>query len=172
MAFSIWHTLDLLIGMDAAFFHRTTNPGDTPHLKAWRSQLPTITSDLSGFGQWVKSHYDTRHGVAVVHRSDYNQAQISEEIGNILAICQLLSWKRKCQETSTGDIQTSFVERVYSILLSGLRYCANQINKRIKHWIEAQYQFLHTIEIFIITFNYTPLPILRIFSLILRIYML
>ena len=107
---------------------------DTP-LESVAFSVPTITSDLSGFGQWVKSHYDTRHGVAVVHRSDYNQAQISEEIGNILAqfanysAAEAENVRKQALETSKQALWNEFIQyyyQAYDIALTNR-------NKRIKH---------------------------------------
>ena len=48
--------------------------GYTP-LESAAFKVPTVTTDLAGFGLWVKGMKlggDIKDGVAVVHRSDYN----------------------------------------------------------------------------------------------------
>ena len=127
--------LDLLIGMDVSIFPSYYEPWGYTPLESVAFSVPTITSDLSGFGQWVKSHYDTRHGVAVVHRSDYNQAQISEEIGNILAqfanysAAEAENVRKQALETSKQALWNEFIQyyyQAYDIALTNR-------NKRIKH---------------------------------------
>jgi len=49
--------------------------------------VPTITTNLAGFGAWVKSQGDVEglsDGVAVVHRSDHNYAEVMKEISLLL----------------------------------------------------------------------------------------
>jgi len=75
---------DLLIGMDVSIFPSYYEPWGYTPLESVAFSVPTITTDLSGFGQWVKATYKTRHGVAVVHRSDYNHVQVAESIAAIL----------------------------------------------------------------------------------------
>lgn len=111
--------LDLLIGMDVSIFPSYYEPWGYTPLESVAYSVPTITSDLSGFGQWVKSHYNTRHGVAVVHRSDYNQAQISDEIGDILAHFANYSTteadkvRKQALETSKRALWNEFIQYYY-----------------------------------------------------------
>ena len=111
--------LDLLIGMDVSIFPSYYEPWGYTPLESVAYSVPTITSDLSGFGQWVKSHYNTRHGVAVVHRSDYNQAQISDEIGDILAhfannsTTEADKVRKQALETSKRALWNEFIQYYY-----------------------------------------------------------
>jgi len=69
---------DLLPGLDAAVFASYYEPwGYTPHESA-AFGVPTITTDLAGFGQWVLDHagHDPQTcGVRVLHRTDSNYAE-------------------------------------------------------------------------------------------------
>lgn len=66
---------DLLAGLDAAVFPSYYEPWGYTPLESAAFGVPTITTDLAGFGQWV---LDTRgddsdlSGVKVVHRTDSN----------------------------------------------------------------------------------------------------
>ena len=64
---------DLLIGLDVTVFPSYYEPwGYTPH-ESTAFSVPTITTDLSGFGQWVKLTYpDQSIGIMVEHRDDSN----------------------------------------------------------------------------------------------------
>ena len=56
--------------------------GYTP-LESVAFRVPTITTDLAGFGLWVKSLKNQNgldDGVEVIHRSDYNYSEVADEI--------------------------------------------------------------------------------------------
>ena len=47
--------------------------------------MPTITTDLSGFGQWIShqpQNIDT--SVGIIHRSDYNSAEVAGKIAEMI----------------------------------------------------------------------------------------
>ncbi len=56
--------------------------GYTP-LESVAFRVPTITTDLAGFGLWVKSlknQHGIDGGVEVLHRSDYNYSEVADGI--------------------------------------------------------------------------------------------
>ncbi len=66
---------DLLIGMDATIFPSYYEPWGYTPLESVAFGVPTVTTSLSGFGQWVLSSSDTTFeetGVNVVARGDSN----------------------------------------------------------------------------------------------------
>jgi glycosyltransferase involved in cell wall biosynthesis len=66
---------DLLIGMDATVFASYYEPWGYTPLESIAFGIPTITTDLSGFGAWVKTEISGNNiteGVAVIHRNDDN----------------------------------------------------------------------------------------------------
>ena len=76
---------DLLIGMDLSVFPSYYEPWGYTPLESVAFSVPTITTDLSGFGQWV-SHklHDIEKGVGVIHRSDYNAFIVAEHIAEMI----------------------------------------------------------------------------------------
>ncbi len=76
---------DLLIGMDLSVFPSYYEPWGYTPLESVAFSVPTITTDLSGFGQWV-SHklHDIEQGVGVIHRSDYNSFIVAEHIAEMI----------------------------------------------------------------------------------------
>lgn len=51
-------------------------------------KVPTITTDLAGFGLWVKSlegQNSIEEGVEVVHRSDYNYSEVADSIKDTIS---------------------------------------------------------------------------------------
>ncbi|MEI7503451.1 MAG: glycosyltransferase, partial [Paludibacter sp.] len=76
---------DLLIGMDLTVFPSYYEPWGYTPLESVAFGVPTITTDLSGFGQWV-SHQPqgVELGVGVIHRSDYNAYTVATHIAEMI----------------------------------------------------------------------------------------
>ncbi|MDO9155047.1 MAG: glycosyltransferase [Paludibacter sp.] len=75
----------LLIGMDLTVFPSYYEPWGYTPLESVAFSVPTITTDLSGFGQWVahKPH-EIINGVGVIHRSDYNSYEVAVRISEMM----------------------------------------------------------------------------------------
>ena len=70
---------DLLIGMDATLYPSYYEPWGYTPLESVAFGIPTITTDLAGFGRWaqtVVSGRDITEGVAVVYRTDDNYTAV------------------------------------------------------------------------------------------------
>lgn len=76
---------DLLIGMNLTVFPSYYEPwGYTPH-ESIAFSVPTITTNLAGFGMWMHREGDERgmtDGAEVVVRDDYNFVEVSSDICN------------------------------------------------------------------------------------------
>lgn len=76
---------DLLIGMDITVFPSYYEPWGYTPLESIAFSVPTITTCLSGFGQWVSSvPQDITEGVGVIHRSDYNGYEVAIKISEMI----------------------------------------------------------------------------------------
>jgi len=76
---------DLLIGMDLTVFPSYYEPWGYTPLESVAFSVPTITTDLSGFGQWVSHNlHEIDKGVGVIHRSDYNGYVVAEHIAEMI----------------------------------------------------------------------------------------
>ena len=75
---------DLLIGQDLAVFPSYYEPWGYTPLESAAFKVPTVTSDLAGFGLWVntllKHDAQIEDGVKVVHRTDSNWNEASADI--------------------------------------------------------------------------------------------
>lgn len=74
---------DLLIGMDATVFPSYYEPWGYTPLESIAFGIPTITTDLSGFGLWAKSivsGYNIDDGVSVIDRTDFNYFDVVNHI--------------------------------------------------------------------------------------------
>ena len=67
---------DLLIGMDLTAFPAYYEPWSYTPLESMAFRIPTITTNLTGFGNWVKSKTKgIEDGIEVIQRNDENQAE-------------------------------------------------------------------------------------------------
>lgn len=73
---------ELLVAMDVTVFPSYYEPWGYTPLESIAFSVPTVTTDLAGFGIWVKQYAkDKLHtGVTVVHRDDYNSPEVVESI--------------------------------------------------------------------------------------------
>lgn len=78
---------DLLIGFDATVFPSYYEPWGYTPLESVAFGVPTITTSLSGFGQWILSAFDNSFescGVNVVARGDFNYDNVVSTIARSL----------------------------------------------------------------------------------------
>ena len=93
---------DLLIGMDATIFPSYYEPWGYTPLESIAFGIPTITTDLAGFGLWAKtliSGNQIEEGVDVIQRTDDNYSDV---VHNIVASVLTLVKKKK---TETDQIK-------------------------------------------------------------------
>lgn len=74
---------DLLIGMDATVYPSYYESWGYTPLESIAFGIPTITTNLAGFGLWAKKHVtgnNINEGVAVVNRDDFNYFEVADAI--------------------------------------------------------------------------------------------
>jgi len=89
---------DLLIGQDMAVFPSYYEPWGYTPLESAAFCVPTVTSDLAGFGLWVntllKREAQLEDGIKVIHRTDSNWNEAADDICD-----QIVKWVEKdCSE--------------------------------------------------------------------------
>ncbi|MCC8187995.1 MAG: glycogen/starch synthase [Bacteroides sp.] len=80
---------DLLIGQDLSVYPSYYEPWGYTPLESVAFHVPTITTDLAGFGLWVKNlrhQYGLNEGVEVLHRSDYNYSEVADGIKDTVSL--------------------------------------------------------------------------------------
>jgi glycosyltransferase involved in cell wall biosynthesis len=100
---------DLLIGQDLAVYPSYYEPWGYTPLESAAFRVPTVTSDLAGFGLWVntllKHDAELEDGVKVVHRTDSNWNDASADISlQIEKWVQMDSAKRDEIRNKAGKI--------------------------------------------------------------------
>ena len=75
---------DILIGMDATVYPSYYEPWGCTPLESIAFGIPTVTTNLAGFGMWAKkagvSGGDLSEGVAVIDRTDFNYFEVADAI--------------------------------------------------------------------------------------------
>lgn len=85
---------NLLIGLDLTIFASYYEPWGYTPLESAAFGVPTITTNLAGFGLWCSSEQvDISNGVAVLHRNDTNYFEAADNIKE--NIIQFASMKKK-----------------------------------------------------------------------------
>lgn len=98
---------DLLIGMDATVFPSYYEPWGYTPLESIAFSVPTVTTSLSGFGQWILSSFKNDFadcGVNVIARGDFNYDQVKEEIAGALY------YLAKADDARMSEIRTAAAE--------------------------------------------------------------
>lgn len=91
---------DLLIGMDATVYPSYYEPWGYTPLESVAFGIPTITTNLAGFGLWSKKTVtgnDIEEGVVVVNRTDFNYFDVADAIAS-----QILRLSQK----APGEVET------------------------------------------------------------------
>ena len=120
---------DLLPGLDAAVFPSYYEPWGYTPLESAAFGVPTITTDLAGFGQWVLDNFgddSDKSGVKVVHRTDGNYSAAVESIVSGLTNLYLMSDKemaavrkgaRATSKMASWENFVKYYDNAYSLAL-------------------------------------------------------
>lgn len=93
---------DLILGQDLSVYPSYYEPWGYTPLESVAFRVPTITTDLAGFGLWVKSlrnQHSINDGVEVLHRSDTNYFEVAD------GIKETISWFSSKSETEIKEIR-------------------------------------------------------------------
>jgi len=110
---------DLLPALDAAVFPSYYEPWGYTPLESAAFGVPTITTDLAGFGQWVLDNRGIdpmKSGVKVVHRSDSNYSDTVQAVASSLISLYLMDAKtssrvrKAAQATSKAASWEHFIQ--------------------------------------------------------------
>ena len=89
---------DVLVGMDATAFPSYYEPWGYTPLESVAFGIPTITTQLSGFGQWVIGHDASTlkaTGVEVLRRYDDNFTAVSQQLADTIVSLSKMEKKEK-----------------------------------------------------------------------------
>lgn len=127
---------DMLIGMDISVFPSYYEPWGYTPLESLAFKVPTITTTLAGFGQWVLNHSTNNEGsTTVIERTDHNDNHVVDSIVekllefNQFDIKQQQALMENASEVSKIALWTNFVTyyyQAYSIALTSASKRSNQ----------------------------------------------
>ena len=121
---------DLLAGLDAAVFPSYYEPWGYTPLESAAFGVPTITTDLAGFGQWVLDRFgddSDRYGVKVLHRTDSNYDETVRAIAMSMMNLYVMSDKvnrairnanRTTSKAASWENFIQYYDKAYSHALS------------------------------------------------------
>ncbi len=127
---------DLLIGLDLTAFPSYYEPWGYTPLESVAFSVPTITTNLSGFGQWTEelSEKDRKGGVEVVPRSDDNYNEVTTTIAKtILSYTkknkkEMTACRKNAKDISKKALWNNFIKHYYEAYHIALK----NRNQRIK----------------------------------------
>lgn len=121
---------DIIIGGDLSVYPSYYEPWGYTPLESIAFKVPTITTDLAGFGLWVNTvmgHYgEIEDGVKVVRRTDYNYNEVVEAIKDTvvdyanMAPAKVKTIREKAGKLSKKALWSHFIayyERAYDMAL-------------------------------------------------------
>lgn len=120
---------DLLPGLDATVFPSYYEPWGYTPLESVAFGVPTVTTTLSGFGQWILGKYENGFescGVDVVSRGDFNYDQVRDEIAMAVrdlteaspaAVKKIFKAARATAKDASWENFISYYEEAFDIAL-------------------------------------------------------
>lgn len=129
---------DLLIGMDLTIYPSYYEPWGYTPLESIAFRVPTVTTDLAGFGLWANSvagHYSMlRDGVKVIHRTDYNYSEVADIIKDTVSEFSSLSpmevdvIRKKAAGIAEKALWKNFIKYYYKAYDIALRNAEKRIS--------------------------------------------
>jgi glycosyltransferase involved in cell wall biosynthesis len=127
---------DLLIGMDATIYPSYYEPWGYTPLESIAFGIPTITTDLAGFGLWAKKEGtgdEVTQGVRVIHRNEYNYFDVAEQIAqSVLTLCAekkagLAAIRKRCYNLASLAEWNHFITHYHAAYDIALRKARSRI---------------------------------------------
>lgn len=111
---------DLLIGLDLTVFPSYYEPWGYTPLESVAFAVPTITTNLSGFGQWASAHpQGIETGAGVIQRSDYNGYEVSVHIAEMIykfsvySEDEIISIRKNASDLAEKALWKHFIQYYY-----------------------------------------------------------
>jgi glycogen phosphorylase/synthase len=111
---------DLLIGIDLTVFASYYEPWGYTPLESLAFYVPTITTTLAGFGQWILTEgSDISDCTRVINRTDDNYWEVADEIAKTILTCSCISKKefetvrQKAHQVSRVALWKNFIQNYH-----------------------------------------------------------
>jgi glycosyltransferase involved in cell wall biosynthesis len=129
---------DVLLGEDLSIYASYYEPWGYTPLESIAFKVPTVTTDLAGFGLWVKSlkvHHGINDGVEVLHRSDNNYFDIAENLKEtVVYFCDKSEKEKEKIRNNAAKIAEKalwkhFIKQYYEAYDIALRKAADRVSE-------------------------------------------
>lgn len=126
---------DVLIGLDLTIFPSYYEPWGYTPLESAAFGIPTITTNLSGFGQWVSDvPQPIENGVGIVPRTDYNYHEVVNNLSAMIVsfVSKTDSERKKISKKVYQIAQNALWEHFITYYYEAFSIALNNKNKRVK----------------------------------------
>ena len=130
---------DMVIGNDLSVYPSYYEPWGYTPLESVAFKVPTITTDLAGFGLWANSLLGKtstiEDGVEVIHRNDYNYSEVADEIKDTITKfasmkpAEIEKIRKKSAAVAEKALWKHFVTYYYEAYDIALRNAAERLDK-------------------------------------------
>ena len=112
----------LVLGQDLSVYASYYEPWGYTPLESVAFHVPTITTDLAGFGLWVnslKNQHGINDGVEVLHRSDYNYSEVADGIKDTITLFadksekEIKEIRKRAAEVAEQALWKHFIQYYY-----------------------------------------------------------
>ncbi|MDR3183936.1 MAG: alpha-glucan family phosphorylase [Prevotellaceae bacterium] len=99
---------DLLVGLDLTVFPSYYEPWGYTPLESLAFSVPTVTTSLAGFGEWVNTHYRGKNrSIDIILRNDANHGSVVDGVAQkIKAAAQLHGTDCAALKANARDVST------------------------------------------------------------------
>lgn len=127
---------DLILGMDLTVYASYYEPWGYTPLESVAFYVPTVTTDLSGFGRWVnglKNQHGIDDGVEVLHRSDYNYSEVADGIKDTVSAfssksdAEVKAIRKRAGKVAEQALWKHFIQYYYQAYDFALRRAAKRL---------------------------------------------
>ncbi|MCQ2268284.1 MAG: glycosyl transferase [Bacteroidaceae bacterium] len=136
------HYYDLILGNDLSVYPSYYEPWGYTPLESVAFKVPTITTDLAGFGLWANSEFghvgQIEDGVNVIHRTDYNNSEVADAIVETVVKYAAMTDKevqnirRKAGNLAKKALWSNFITYYYNAYEVALKNAALRMEKQKK----------------------------------------
>lgn len=129
---------DLVLGVDMTVYASYYEPWGYTPLESVAFHVPTVTTDLAGFGLWVnslKKKQGIDGGVEVLHRSDYNYSEVADGIRDTIVAFsnkseqEVKEIREHAAEIAEQALWKHFIRYYYEAYDIALRKAAERLKK-------------------------------------------
>ena len=122
---------DLILGEDLSVYPSYYEPWGYTPLESVAFHVPTVTTDLAGFGLWVnslKNQHGIDDGVEVLHRSDYNYSEVADGIKDTISAfsaktdAEVKNIRKRAGQVAEQALWKHFIEYYYEAYDFALRH--------------------------------------------------